>query len=75
MVRALVERELTLNLEATGCNKALIRAFLCSWKAGKKAGTVCCLKSGKGFWPRSIGRKNRSTVWIIWFTGLSGKNV
>lgn len=36
MVQAHAERELTLNLEAAGCDEALIRAFLCSWKAGKK---------------------------------------
>ncbi len=51
MVRALVERELTLNLEATGCNKALIRAFLCSWKAGKKQEPSVVLKAGRAFGP------------------------
>lgn len=30
MVQALAERELTLNLEAAGCDEALIHAFLSS---------------------------------------------
>lgn len=36
MVQALAERELTLNLEAAGCDEALIHAFPSSWKAGKR---------------------------------------